>query len=234
MDAFISNKEAINKVNDAAMSYLPALDVDPDLTLLSQTYFGFVQSILNFGEAELNFRTGERFSVLGLSQDVVNYSNQQLALWNSRGLATLENAIQTLTEFISTSDPISESVDPSEFEDFRLRVKEMLAQTTLKVSDVQKINDAFEQVVSRATESGEAGVLNLMLEKLNELKTLRNSPSRGTEDNLPIWKIATIVAIFALPLFKVLRCLFRRRCCNTVSGLEGGIYLIVVLSLALC
>lgn len=66
-DIFISNKQLISKLNQSAMTYIPALELDTEINLLSKTYFSTVMSILHFGEGELNFRKGERFETLKLS-----------------------------------------------------------------------------------------------------------------------------------------------------------------------
>lgn len=234
MDVLISNKELLSKLNQLAMAYIPALEVDHDIVMVSQTYFGLSQPLLNFGEAELNYRTGERFSLLELSQDVVSYSNQQLEIWNSRGIATLDNAIQTLNEFISTSSLTTEPVAASSLDDLRLRTKEYLSQTNLKISDVQKLIDAYDEVAGQAIEGGESGVITFMRDKLIELKTVRLSPSRGTEENIPIWKLIGALILFGFVIYKALRCILRQRCCNTVSGLEGMIAFIAAVAVTLC
>lgn len=38
MNVFINNKELINRLNQVAMAYMPALDLDDEINLLSKTY----------------------------------------------------------------------------------------------------------------------------------------------------------------------------------------------------
>ena len=186
MNVFINNKELINRLNQVAMAYMPALDLDDEINLLSKTYYSTTQSLLHFGESELNFRTGERFKILKLSRNIVTYSNQQLKQWNSRGIETLDRSIQTIKEFIDSGILDKEPVAEKEFRDFRLRVAELLAASQLKTSDVEKIINAFDDVVQKAAKSGEFGVITFMRDKLVELKKIRLSTTRGTEENVPI------------------------------------------------
>lgn len=188
---------------------------------------------MHFGESELNFRTGERFKILKLSRNIVTYSNQQLKQWNSRGIETLDRSIQTIKEFIDSGILDKEPVAEKEFRDFRLRVAELLAASQLKTSDVEKIINAFDDVVQKAAKSGELGVITFMRDKLVELKKIRLSTTRGTEENVPIWKIIGILILFGFPIYKSLRCIRKGKCCNTVSGLEGLIQWIAVLAIYL-
>ena len=115
-----------------------------------------------------------------------------------------------------------------------MRTAELLAASQLTSSDVSKIINAFDDIVKQATISGEFGVVTFMCDKLIELKEVRLSASRGTEENIPIWKIIGILIIFGFPIYKSLRCIRKGKCCNTVSGLEGLIHFIAILAAALC
>ncbi len=75
MELFVNNKDLISKLNQSAMAYAPALELDGEINLLSNTYYSTIISILHFGEGELNFRKGERFSELKLSPQFVRYCN---------------------------------------------------------------------------------------------------------------------------------------------------------------
>lgn len=103
----------------------------------------------------------------------------------------------------------------------------MLAETPLKSSDVLKLINAFDEVISKASKDGELGVVTFMRDKLVELKKVRLSPSRGTEDNIPVWKLIGAIVLFGFPVYKSLRCITSRKCCNTVS--ENVVIQLVVL-----
>lgn len=231
---FINNKDLINKLNQSAMAYMPALQLDTEINLLSNTYYSTIMSLLHFGEGELNFRKGERFKELKLSPQIVAYSNEQLKEWNERGITALDRSIESIEEFIKSGILGKEPVAEKEFKDMRLRVAEVLAETPLKSSDVSKLISAFDEVVSKAAKNGELGVITFMRDKLVELKKVRLSPSRGTEDNIPVWKLIAAIIAFGFPVYKALRCILYRKCCNTVSGLEALIFFIAVFALTLC
>lgn len=233
MVIFENNKHVIKNVSDKVMACLPSLMLDTEIELVSQTYYAATQAMLHFGEAELNFRTGERFGALGLSEDVINYSNEQLTEWNNRGIKVLDRAIAAFEEFINTHEFSSEPIPSEDFNDEQLRIKEVLGQAHLKVSDVVKLNTAFEEMVSQAAENGELGVINYMKGKLNELKDVRLSPSRGTEDNIPVWKLISAALLFGFLGYKFIRCRLRGRCCRT-NFTENLIIGILAIALALC
>ena len=102
MNVFINNKELINNLYQDAMAYIPALELDAEINLLSNTYYSTIMSLLHFGEGELNFRTGERFKTLKLSPQIITYSNKQLKEWNDRGIVTIDRSIKTIKEFIES------------------------------------------------------------------------------------------------------------------------------------
>lgn len=234
-DIFINNKDLISKLNQNAMAYAPALELDSEINLLSNTFYSSVMSILHFGEGELNFRKGERYSILNLYPNLVAYSNDQLVQWNNRGISSIDIAIQTIEEFINTGDLSDTPVSSSNFDDMRLRISEILIETHLKASDVNQLVEAFDQVVGQAASNGELGVITFMRDKLVELKNVRLTPSRGTEVNsIPVWKIIGAIIIFGFPVYKTVRCLTKGKCCNTVSGLEGAIVFIAALAWKLC
>jgi len=55
---FLNNKDVISSLNRQAMAYIPSLELDTEINLLSNVYYSTVMSILHFGEGELNFRKG--------------------------------------------------------------------------------------------------------------------------------------------------------------------------------
>jgi hypothetical protein len=234
-DIFINNKDLISQLNQYAMSYAPSLELDGEINLLSNSFFSTVMSILHFGESELNYRKGERYNILNLYPNLVSYYNDQMLQWNSRGITSIDIAIQTINEFITTGDLSNTPVSPSNFDDMKLRISEILVETHLKAADVQQLIQAFEQVVDEAAISGELGVITFMRDKLVDLKYVRLSPSRGTEINsIPVWKLIGAIIIFGFPVYKTIRCLTRGKCCNTLSGLEAAIVFIAAVAWKLC
>ena len=131
-EIFFNNKDLISRLNKTAMAYMPALELDNEINLLSNVYYSSVMSILHFGQAELNFRKGEKYKALKLSSQVVSYSNAQLKEWNERGVSSIEISIATIEKFIKTGILSNKPVSKKEFEDFRLRVAQLLAESTLK------------------------------------------------------------------------------------------------------
>ncbi len=234
MELFVNNKDLISKLNQTAMAYMPALELDSEINLLSNTYYSTIMSVLHFGEGELNFRKGERFSELKLSPQFVRYCNDQLKEWNERGINSLDIAINTIEEFIKSGILSKDPVSEKNFRDMRVRISEILAESPLKVTDVSKLIGAFDKVVARAATEGELGVITFMRDKLIELKKVRLSSTRGTEDNIPVWKLIAAIVIFGFPVYKSLRCILYKKCCNTVSGLEGAIVFIAALAWSLC
>jgi hypothetical protein len=231
----INNKALINQLTKTAMSYAPAFELDHEINQLSNTYYSTIMSILHFGEGELNFRKGERYSILNLYPDLVTYSNNQLTEWNNRGISSLDVAIQTIEDFITSGISSNTPIPSSNYDDMRLRISQILVETHLSASDVNQLVAAFDEVVTQAANNGELGVVTFMRDKLIELKNVRLSPTRGTEVNsIPVWKIIGAIIIFGFPVYKTARCLIKGKCCNTVSGLEGLIVFIAAVAWVLC
>jgi hypothetical protein len=233
MTIFQNHKQVINDVNEKLMASLPSLMLDNEIILVSQTYAATIQAILNFGEAELNFRKGERFEMLGLSENVVVYSKEQLTELNTRGIAMLDKAIEAFDEFIESNEFSNEPVPADAFDSEKLKVKEILAQSHLKVSDVVKLDNALSEVIDVIARDGELGVVNFIRAKLVELKNVRLSPSRGTEENIPIWKLIAALILFGIMSWKVLRCILRNRCCRA-NMTENVIIGILAIAISLC
>jgi hypothetical protein len=234
MDIFINNKDLISRLNQSAMAYMPAIEIDIEINLLSNTYYSSVMSILHFGEGELNFRKGERYKVLNLSPQITTFSNEQLKLWNSRGIETLDRSIKTIEKFMASNVLSDKPVPENSFKDLQNRVADMLSESQLKPSDVLKLMGALNEVIKQATLKGELGVITYMRDKLVSLKAVRLSPSRGTEDNIPVWKLIGAIVLFGFPVYKSLRCILTGKCCNTVSGLEGMVAFIATVAITLC
>ena len=235
-EIFVNNKVLISRLNKTAMAYMPALELDNEINLLSNVYYSSVMSILHFGQAELNFRKGEKYKALKLSSQVVSYSNAQLKEWNERGISSIEISIATIEKFIKTGILSNKPVSKKEFEDFRLRVAQLLAESTLKKEDILSLMDALDEVIEQATLNGELGVITLMQKKLIELKDVRLSSTRGNSAKavIPVWKLIGAIIIFGFPVYKSLRCILSGKCCNTVSGLEGAIVFIASVAWKLC
>ena len=233
MTIFQNHKQVINDVNEKLMASLPSLMLDTEIILVSRTYSATIQAILDFGEAELNFRKGERFRTLGLSENIVAYSNEQLTELNARGISMLDKGIAVFDEFINSNEFSNEPVPADAFDREKLKVKEILAQSHLKVSDVVKLNNALSEVIDVIARDGELGVINFIRAKLVELKNVRLSPSRGTEENIPVWKIIAALILFGIMSWKVLRCIRKNRCC-TANMTENVIIGILAVAISLC
>ena len=101
---FINNKDLISSLNQSAMAYAPALELDVEINQVSNTFYSSVMSLLHFGESELNHRKGERYNLLDLNPELVKYFNKETKQWNKRGIDSLDVAIKTINNFITTGD----------------------------------------------------------------------------------------------------------------------------------
>lgn len=176
MKIFKSHKQTIEEVSEKLNACLGSFLLDEEILLVSQTFTAVSTAILNFGEAELNFRKGERFQALNLSQEIINYSNANLEIFNSRGIVFLDRAISTFQDFLYSNEFSSDGVPIDSVQTEIDKVKECLSESHLKVSDVTKLYNATMEVIEIATQNGEQGVVNFILEKLNELKEVRLTP----------------------------------------------------------
>jgi len=176
----------------------------------------------------------ERYSALNLYPELVTYFNAELSSWNQRGISSITIAISTINDFINSGILSDDPVLAIEFADMRLRISEIFVETTLKASDVSSLMQAFDDVVAKAAINGEVGVITFMRDKLVDLKDVRLSPSRGTEQNIQVWKLIGAIILIGFPVYKALRCILEGKCCNTVSGLEAAIAFIAAVAIILC
>jgi len=96
-----------------------------------------------------------------------------------------------------------------------------------------KLDNALSEVIDVIGRDGELGVINLIRAKLVELKNVRLSPSRGTEENIPVWKIIAALIFFGIMSWKVLRCVRKNRCCRA-NMTENVIIGILAVAMSLC
>jgi hypothetical protein len=93
---------------------------------------------------------------------------------------------------------------------------EFVSNLEIKSSDAKKLMDALDEIIVAVNNNGEQGFLNFLTSKTADLEQLRQSPTRGTEDNIPVWKLVAIAVFLGLGIYGIIRCIVRGRNCGQV------------------
>lgn len=201
----------------------------------TQAYESFISSLNNFGTCELYAREAGRLGNLNIDPLRKQFCEEQIVKYNQMGLSDINKAINYLSGFINAYNPSTEFVQSDEFDNSKISLMDVVSNMEMKPSDATKILNQYNAAFNACQSEGEAGILNFMLAKFTELRDVRNTDSRGTEENIPIWKVIAIAALIGYTIFVVIRCLVRgRNCGQVVNRAERAGYTIAILVAIFC
>ena len=125
-------------------------------------------------------------------------------LQNARTTAkTLRSELQKMT-FPPQQDAgkVAEGVNNT-----RAQLLQHIAELEVKPSDALKIRDAIDRALEPAKQLSADALPSFFEKAIDELRGLRERPDRGTNENIPWWKIAGIVLIAAGFVAAVIACI---------------------------
>lgn len=191
-------------------------DICCDAPLLSDYYYGFAAAVDNFGQCELHFRSADRCSILNIDADKQAFENRELIRFNNIGLDALNKASLSLAGYILINPGSTTPIGQNQVAGLRTYMAEFISNIEMKASDAKKMMDTFDEIVTAVNTNGEQGFLTYLQTKTAQLQAFRQSPSRGTEENIPVWKLAAIAVFLGLGIYGIIRCFVRGKNCGAV------------------
>lgn len=189
-----SDLEIANKYIEQARSLRSVLAESGSQSLLSLADC-LTRATVQFGRCELHMHVADRNTALNRNEPFVASETKRAMDYHARGLKELENIKPELTRFIEEVSSMDGGTGQKLWKGIEAEIKESwlesLADLDMKPSDAKKLNMVMDECCA-ATENGLKGLGSHISEQFSELERLRNTPTRGTEDNWPYWKLAAV------------------------------------------
>ncbi len=216
--------------------------VEPDESEGSKNYEEFydyfIGAISKFIDSELNFRQGDRCSVLNLQPDLMNYSNNIGTEYNQTGIDVLTDALTSFNNFknTQTDTPVTDSEFQIVLDEYRDNLKQELLKLEIKGSDVQEYGEQIDLVLDTLLPGNNGmDLLNYTSSKIQELIDIRNSPTRGAETNIAIWKLLAAAVIIGVGSWVIYKCYWSsRRCSKKQKSKYNTILFIAMVTFGAC
>lgn len=175
----------------------------------------FSTSISSFILSELNFRQGERSQVANIYPDRTNYYFNIGNKFNQRGINGLFDSANFMNLFKNSESfpPTTADFDLT-LDEFRQDLLDLFIDVEWKASDITKIQNVINEVFSNISQQPSENLLTYIESKITELANVRQSPTRGTEENLPIWKVLAAAVLIGFAAWAVYACYYRSRGCT--------------------
>ncbi len=191
----------------------------------------FIDSCSFFGLSELYFRYGGRVENSTGDSNVANYYNNLGESFNQKGLNLLTIAIDDFQEYVDgLPTPPSGTADSTNFVSDS---KFFYQNLEIKPEDVTKLVDVLDNTVAACSDSAIENY-NYILNKANELKTVRERSDRGAVDNIPVWKIVAIAVFLGIAFLDIWRCIIRNKCSKAEKAAYKAGYTIASLVMKFC
>jgi|GEM_PF-2366278 len=175
----------------------------------------FTAATMLFGRCELHMRVSERKDALDkdASQKAISELDKQHALrFQSQGLDSLKVAMRHLKDLKKEASEFDQKKIKNQWSEFEKDIKSSwkaaLNELDMKPSDATKLQTVME-ACSKAGSNGMSGLATFIEEKIIELEKFRNTASRGTEDNWPVWKLAAVAVWLGMTVYGVYNLLVR-------------------------
>ncbi len=199
--------------------------------LLLETFNGLQDAVILFGKCEMAIQRSQR---LDDTEEAAGLMKRGMS-YNRRGMASLEAAIESIQGFQEDTggyDEVELSTRDEDIAYLREEATYQLAQLYTKPRDVERLTETFQNALNAVVEDGIEGLGAFTEENMQRLLELRGSESRGTEENIPVWKIVAVAAFFGITLWTLMKCKWRwygRRC----TWKEDLIYALIAKAAAL-
>lgn len=211
------NQTRIQNFIDASRKLEPFVR-DERSDLLAEVLHGMTDAVILFGRSEMDYRQAQRYRALDIKSEEAQRREERGGFHHERGLQSLEAAIESIREFeqeASEYEPVEISSDDEDIQYLRREWRAQLAELEIKASDVKRLNDALEEALGAVIEGQAEGIARFVEQRLTELQEIRESETRGTEENIPVWKIAAVAAFFGIAMWALMKCRWRwfgRKC----------------------
>lgn len=193
--------EIANRYIEKAQTLRSILAESGSKSLLS-LFDCLTRSTVQFGRCELHMHVAERNEALKSNNAIVSFEKKRALNYHARGLKEFSNTRPELTRFIEEV-----SLDDTEevrkiWQDIEPQIKaswlETLGDLDMKPSDAEKLNIVMDECCAAAAETGLKGLGEYIAKQFDELERLRKTPTRGTEDNWPWWKLVGVAIVLGI------------------------------------
>jgi hypothetical protein len=157
----------------------------------------WASAVGRFGECELHARAVDRSRALGVFEDRRKPVMGLAMARNQAGIEDIEALRETLPELGREIEQLElDSGQVSELMDeLEGRYRETLADWEMKGSDAKRLMDQFAEIGDVIRSGGLAGLPGHLDKTFAELAAARQEPGRGTQDNIPFWKLIIIAGM---------------------------------------
>lgn len=224
MKQLTREQQAVYNFQIAASLLRPITDTDEGREHYKDFYDYFTQAISNFIDSELNFRQGDRCAALNIQPELEHYSNSMGVEYNQIGINSLTDALSAFNHFkeAQTELPTTDAQFQTALDEYRARLKQELVKLEIKGSDADEYSEQINLVLeSLAIGNSGMDLLNLTSSKIQELINIRNSPTRGADTNIAVWKLIAAAVMLGVGSWAVYKCKYSNRLC---SKKEKSIY----------
>ena len=151
-----------------------------------------------FGLCELHLRQADRWRAADIMEESAHGFQQRGDHLNDVGLTTLSDVIRQLDDL--EHELIASQLNTTSLDNgteigalMRSEVAHHAALLEIKPSDVTKIINGFDVVLTPFVKGDVVGVVRTLRETCGELDQMRRSADRGVIENIPKWKAALLI-----------------------------------------
>lgn len=173
---------------------------------LRQLAGSVVEGLSFFIESELYYRQAERYRTVGVQAERAAVLDGAGERANARGMRAAERifrAFEQLRTDVAELDPRRMDED---LDDYRTELRTALAESELKVKDVQRLDEALGECFDRLSAGGVAGLVDHLEGAGKQLLEMRRQPDRGAVDNFPLWKLGGLIMILGVGIIALIHC----------------------------
>lgn len=229
--------QAISNLKISFCSFRPIVEDEQSLELI-RFYDSFEGALSSFVLTELHIRQADRCKALGVFPDRQKSSLAVGEKHNLRGTSYLATSRIFLQEFrtaLTPENPVNRGFS-RRIGEFKLDVKEALAELEIKGSDAGELGNVFEEVIA-ILKPGATSVdmFNYIDRKVGELETVRKSPTRGAETNIAVWKLVSAAVMLGLATWVVYKCYYSSwRCSKNEKAIYNSILAVAAIVFGAC
>lgn len=179
----------------------------------------FEDAFVLFGISELSYKKAERAAALNVYPDSVTFHTNFGQKYNMKGVEALTQCLAHLQAF--NQSEIFATCPPNFFADLqemKLDAFDFLIDLEFKVSDVVKVQEKIDEVISVINLQSGNNLLVYLEGKINELIIARQQPDRGNIDNIPLWKLIAVCVNLGVGTWAIYACRVRSRGCSTKAA----------------
>jgi hypothetical protein len=209
-------------LNDSQMAVAHFMDASRDLRFIAEdTHFPelgafadrFLAGVTGFGRTEMEFGRRNRVANLasaGFAPDALEGLHDvkwRLASnFNLQGVQLLDGASRLVEGAQRIRLPEHRPDLGDDVAALRRDLSFHLAELEIKPSDAVRIAEAAKPILDLASRGDVTALYKEVADRAVHLQKLRSTEDRGTQDNIPVWKVAAIVVAVGIWVWALFKC----------------------------